>query len=210
MTIVSFPVLYFLIGFILRLAAYLSCKNYKYCWMYDRDSIVAYILPILGICNALLINLFMLRVFHVAAILKCETKEEEVQTEKWINYIRFAYLPSYFIIKVLIFLTELAIFTNRPFSPVTFVSLIVILNMLKECLTATLGIYVLIFAYRLQNIIEELKFTWGNSPPAIARLRTLRNYLLMMGLTYLLVDVLYSVVFPAFEVTLVLEPNNDE
>ena len=152
----------------------------------------------------------MLRVFHVAAILKCETKEEEVETEKWINIIRFVYLPSYFMIKVLIFLTELAIFTNRPFSPATFVSLIVILNMLKECLTATLGIYVLIFAYRLQNIIEELKFTWGNSPPAITRLRTLRNYLLMMGLIYLLVDVLYSVVFPAFEVTLVLEPNDDE
>ena len=41
---------------------------------------------------------------------------------------------------------------------------------------------------------------WGNSPPVIKSLRTIRNYLLMMGITYLLVDVIYSVMFPIFQV----------
>ena len=77
---------------------------------------------------------------------------------------------------------------------------IVVFNVLKECLTGTLGIIVLIFANRLQNIIDELKYMWGNSPPAILRLKTIRNYLLMMGITYLLVDVIYSVIFPIFQV----------
>ena len=78
--------------------------------------------------------------------------------------------------------------------------LIVLLNLLKECLTGTLGIIVLIFSCRIQNIIDELKYAWGNSPPAITRLKTLRNYLLMMGITYLVVDVIYSIIFPIFEV----------
>ena len=88
-------------------------------------------------------------------------------------------------------------------------SLIIILNVVKECLTGTLGIYVLIFSCRLQNIIDELKFTWGNSPPVIIRLRTLRNYLLMMGITYLLVDLLYSIIFPIFEVLHVFGLDDD-
>lgn len=166
-TIISFPVFYFFIGFLLRLVAYLSCKKHENCWMYDKDTLFAYVLPIVGICNSLLINLFMLRVFHVAAILKCESKEEEIRTEKLINIIRLIYIPSYFVIKILIFLTELAIFTSVDLSDTVLISLVVVLNVLKECLTGTLGIYVLKFAYRLQNIIEELKFTWGNSPPAI-------------------------------------------
>ena len=117
--------------------------------MYDKNTMFAYILPIIGICNSLLINLFMLRVFHVAAILKCESKEEEIRTEKLINIIRFIYIPSYFVIKILIFLTELAIFTNVDLSDTALITLVVVLNMLKECLTGTLGIYVLIFTYRL-------------------------------------------------------------
>ena len=78
-------------------------------------------------------------------------------------------------------------------------SLIITINLLKECLTGTLGTYVLIFACRLQNIIDELLYQWGNSPPAIARLRTIRNYLILMGVTYLLVDIIFNIVYPGFE-----------
>ena len=50
--------------------------------MYDKNTWAAYILPLIGILNAVLINIFMLRVFAVAAILKCESKEEELKAEK--------------------------------------------------------------------------------------------------------------------------------
>ena len=200
MTMITFPNFYFFIGCLFRLIAYLSCKNDQECWMYDRDQWSAYILPMIGICNAVLINIFMLRVAYVAAILKCQTKEEELKTEIRINIIRSFFLPAYFVLRCCIFVTEYAIFSSIDYDKATMAILIVLLNLLKECLTGTLGIIVLIFSCRLQNIIDELKYSWGNSPPAITRLKTLRNYLLMMGITYLVVDVIYSIILPIFEV----------
>ena len=82
MTMITFPNFYFFTGCLFRLIAYLSCEKDQQCWMYDKNTWAAYILPIIGIFNAVLINIFMLRVFAVAAILKCESKEEELKTEK--------------------------------------------------------------------------------------------------------------------------------
>ena len=64
------------------------------------------------IVNALLINLFMLRVFSVAAILKCETKEEEIKQTKRVNLIKLVYLPAYFLLQVAIFSTDIWLFSS--------------------------------------------------------------------------------------------------
>ena len=106
-------------------------------------------LPIIGIVNALLINVFMLRVSYIAAILKCETKEEELRTDRRIAIIKIVYLPSYFILRVLILLTQYAVFSDPDYNQWTLACSIIVFNVLKECLTGTLGIFVLIFAYRL-------------------------------------------------------------
>ena len=140
--------------------------------------------------------MFMLRVFHVATILKCETKREEIDTEHRINFIRIIYLPMYFILQCSIFATNLWLFSNRTYEPGVLASLIIFFNLFKECLTGTLGTYVLIFACRLKNIIDLLVYEWGNSPPAIARITTIRNYLFLMGITYLTVDLIYNVIYP--------------
>ena len=149
MTMITFPNFYFFSGCIFRLIAYLSCEKNEKCWMYDRDQWSAYILPIIGICNAVLINIFMLRVAYVAAILKCQTKEEELKTEIRINIIRSFFLPAYFVLRCCIFVTEYAIFSSIDYDKTTMAVLIVLLNLLKECLTGTLGIIVLIFSCRI-------------------------------------------------------------
>ena len=78
--------------------------------------------------------------------------------------------------------------------------MIVFFNVLKECLSGTLGIYVLIFALRLRNIIEELVYQWGNTLPAIARIKTIQSYVFVMGVTYLAVDLIFNLIYPCFEI----------
>ena len=196
--IIAFPNLYFFVGLLGRVLAY-ARSDIDSCFLFKDYSPFGYVTQAIGIFNALLINVFMLRVFHVAAILKCETKNEEVTTEQRINIIRIIYLPMYFVLQCAIFTVELWLYSNKAHSREVMAGLIITLNLLKECLTGTLGIYVLIFACRLQNIIDELVYQWGNSPPAIARLRTIRNYLIMMGVTYLSVDIIFNIVYPGFE-----------
>ena len=79
--------------------------------------------------------------------------------------------------------------------------------MLKECLTATLGVFVLIFSNRLKNIVDDLRYIWGNNLPAIGKLKILRRYLVMISLNYLLCDVLFSILQPIFLILLVLNPS---
>ena len=39
--------------------------------------------------------MFLLRVFKVAAILKCESRQEEMRTEKNLKLLRMFYCPAY-------------------------------------------------------------------------------------------------------------------
>ena len=143
------------------------------CLLYNDETVVGYVTQIIEIVNSLLINVFMLRVFHVAAILKCETKQEEIVTEHRINIVRIIYLPMYFVLQCAIFGTNLWLFSKRSHKPNVMISLIILFNFLKECLSGTLGTYVLVFACRLKYIIQELVYEWGNSPPSIARIKTI-------------------------------------
>ena len=152
------------------------------------------------IFNSLLINVFMLRVFHVAAVLKCQTKREEIVAEKRIKIIRLIYLPTFFILSCAIYSADVWLFSSQSTqSEVNLALLIILLNLIKECLTGTLGVYVLIFACRLRNIIDELVYEWGNSPPSIKRIKKIRFYLFLMGITFLTVDVVYNIAYPVFE-----------
>ena len=59
----------------------------------------------------------------------------------------------------------------------------------------------LVFAFRLGNIIEELVYQWGNNLPAIARIKTIQYYVYLMGVTYLLVDLIFNLIYPGFEIS---------
>ena len=97
--------------------------------------------------------MFLLRVLQVAAILKSESKDEEVKAEQSINMLKILYLPTYFITQCAIYGTQIYLFSDRPHSGGFLVLVIVICNVLKECMTAALGIFILVFAHRLDSII---------------------------------------------------------
>ena len=96
--IIAFPNLFFFMGMVGRTHAYATSDSENTCFLYNDESPVGFVVQGISIFNTLLINVFMLRIFHVAAILKCETKAEEVNTEQRINIIRIVYLPMYFIL----------------------------------------------------------------------------------------------------------------
>lgn len=116
------------------------------------------------------------------------------------DLIRIIYLPTYFLLQVSIFISDLWLFSNKDNNPILIVSFLITFNLLKECLSGTLGIYVLIFAFKLKNIIQELVYQWGNNLPAIARIKTIQYYIFVMGVTYLAVDLIFNLIYPACEV----------
>ena len=64
--IISFPNLFFLTGAFGRIFAYASHPDDESCLLYDSQSVIGCITMGTKIINALLINVFMLRVFHIA------------------------------------------------------------------------------------------------------------------------------------------------
>ena len=77
--IICFPNLYYFMGVFGRVFTYLNHADDESCLLYDHQTAIGCITMGFKIVNSLLINMFMLRVFAVAAILKCETKEEEIK-----------------------------------------------------------------------------------------------------------------------------------
>ena len=74
--ILIFPVFYFLSEAFIRFWVYKVeyPKDVSTGFIYYNDSKLGYVVHIAGILNYTLINVFLLRVFKVAAILKCESK----------------------------------------------------------------------------------------------------------------------------------------
>ena len=67
-------------------------------------------------------------------------------------------------------------------------------------MTCTIGILILTFARRLQAIIKALIFEWGNSPPQIGYIKTIRLFLLVLACTYLTVNVSFDIVVPMINI----------
>ena len=67
-------------------------------------------------------------------------------------------------------------------------------------MTGALGIFVLIFAQRLKAVVELLVYHWGNSPPQVERIKTIRVFLTIMSITFLLADFVYNIIGPSFDV----------
>ena len=95
--ILGFPMIHFLLEAVVRYWLYKVQfpQNYKTGFTYYNDSIIGIIVHIAGIGNYLLINMFLLRVFQVAAILKCESREEEIRTERNLKLLKLFYAPTY-------------------------------------------------------------------------------------------------------------------
>ena len=79
-------------------------------------------------------------------------------------------------------------------------STIIILNVLKECLTGTLGVCVLIFGHRLKVVVELLVYLYGNSLPHVERIKMIRRMLIIISITYLIPDFVYNFIGPVFDV----------
>lgn len=76
---------------------------------------------------------------------------------------------------------------------------IIVLNVVKECLTGTLGVFVLVFAQRLKVVINNLVYHWGNSPPQVERIKLIRLFLTVISITFLLADIVYNMIGPTFD-----------
>ena len=67
-------------------------------------------------------------------------------------------------------------------------------------MTGALGIFILIFAQRLKAVVEILVYHWGNSPPQVERIKTIRVFLILMAITFLLADLVYNIIGPLFDI----------
>ena len=200
LSIITFPILYFFFGFLICVGFLLFDFLQE---QETNDKVnISWLVVVLEIINAMLINFFMLRILLVAYLLRCSTKEQEAWTENCYHCICAVYLPLYFVLDVFLVITgKMSLKSDLKDSAKTqLVSAIIILNVLKEFLTATLGISVLIFSHRIKNIADEVRYYWGNSTPTIGKLKILRCYLITIALTYLLCDVLYSVLQPIIQI----------
>ena len=114
--------------------------------------------------------------------------------------LKILYLPTYFMTQCAIYGTQIYLYSDEPHSGGFLVLVIVICNVLKECMTGALGIFILVFAHRLDSIINALIFEWGNTPPQIERIKTIRLFLLVMAYTFLTVNFSYNIIVPVINI----------
>ena len=115
--------------------------------------------------NGILINIFMLKVLGVAAILRCESKEEEERTARRHSVMVKIYIPIYLTSQAVVYCCQLWIFSDNQYTLTAMMTLIISSNILKMSMTFSLGIVIFVFAYQLKGTIDQLVFQWGNSPP---------------------------------------------
>ena len=135
------------------------------CWVYNPNDPFAILIESTQIFNGILINVFMLKVLGIASILRCESKEEEQKTAHRHNLLVKIYVPCYLAAQALVYGCQLWIFSDNQYTLTSMLSLIIIGNTFKLCMTFSLGAIIFVFAYQLKGTINQLVLQWGNSPP---------------------------------------------
>jgi len=186
---------------------YDSVRGEAICEVFFTGGALKWISEIFALATTVVVNVFMLRNMSVAAILKSETLEQEMATRKRLRRNIAFFLPTYFVLVVLIYICESLVFHPFYGYKVYVLPYLLLCNGLKLVLCVTLGVYTLIFSNRIQNLINILHYEFGNTHTSIKRLQLVRTLLLTMSVTYLIVDIFYNVVLP---ITLVYFVTNDE
>ena len=101
--ILSFPLLYASTSAFARFWVYFQREPGGQCYLYSESSKMGQAVQFLQLLNGLFINVFLLRVLFVAAMLKSESREEEVKAQRNINLLKIVYLPAYAIIQCTIY-----------------------------------------------------------------------------------------------------------
>ena len=100
MLILIFPLVHFALEAICRFWVYKITPRANIGFIYYNSSVLGCLVRVAGIFNSMCINVFLLRVFKVAAILKCESRQEEIKTDKNISLFIKIYCPAYFFCQV--------------------------------------------------------------------------------------------------------------
>ena len=161
--ILSFPVLFFGLcafePFLHQLTAKFNPKDDRdTCYVYNPNDPYAIIIELTGIFNGILVNIVMLKVLGVAAVLRCESLQQEEVIVKRHNKLVKLYIPFYLIAQALVYGCQLWIFSDQSYTLPVMVTLIVSSNFVKLCMTFSLGIMIFIFGYRLKGTIDMLIF----------------------------------------------------
>lgn len=116
------------------------------CLAYVHREWFNYLQEVLAFLNEALVNYFLLRIFSVAAILRCKSIEEEYRSKVWVNRVNRYYFPTYLILKLSVYCTDLYLWSSVPFKFWAITLLLVLTNLLKASLTLTLSMYTLKFS----------------------------------------------------------------
>ena len=116
------------------------------CLAYIHREWFNYLQEVLAFLNEALVNYFLLRIFSVAAILRCKSIEEEYRSKVWVNRVNRYYFPTYLILKLAVYCSSLYLWSSVPFKLWAMASLLIITNVLKASLTLTLSLYTLKFS----------------------------------------------------------------
>lgn len=153
--------------------------------------------------NVFILNLFMLKIAGIAAMMRCQTQEEDFATLKLIKWAYIIYLPLY----VVAFWSTKLIQTyvigtlqesKEVQSKFVLTFFIVLLNAIKILLTLCVVIYSFRFWIQLRRILRQAETDVSYDGEQMAYLKISKFYVLLMTCCFLFANLVRSVLQPAF------------